>query len=87
MYKLLESEAKKRKNTRRENRNPRMRLIKQQTPWMISQKIDAGDLTESPELSLGEEVVLKLLLRRVEMGSFMFVCLSFVRFLSLLLLL
>lgn len=56
---------KRRKNTSRENRNPRTKLIKQQIPWRSSQKIVAGDLiAPSTVASSGEDAFRKLLLRR-----------------------
>lgn len=56
---------KRRKNTTRENRKPRTKLIKQHSPWMTSQKIVAGDLiAPSAVESKGDAAFRKLLLRR-----------------------
>lgn len=58
----------RRKKMRRENLKPRMRLMRQQSPWRSSQKRAAGDLTAeaaaSGEESSGDED-LKLLVRRL----------------------
>lgn len=56
---------KRRKNTSRENRKPRTKLIKQQRPWSSSQNIVDGDLiAPSTVASSGEDALRKLLLRR-----------------------
>lgn len=61
-----EEVEKSRKNTSRENRKPRTRLIKQQSAWRTNQKIVAGDLiAPSTVASSGEEALRKLLLRRL----------------------
>lgn len=65
MVLVVEGE-KRRKKMMWEKRKPRRRLMRQQRPWMSSQKIEAGDLSPPPSMdeSNGDEP-LKLLSRRL----------------------
>lgn len=58
-----EEVEKSRKNTSRENRKPRTKLIRQQSAWRTNQKMVAGDLI-APS-TVASEALRKLLLRRV----------------------
>lgn len=63
-YRFVDEVENKKKNTRREKRNPSTRLIKQQSPCSTSQNTVAGDLTPpSGDESNGADPR-KLLLRR-----------------------